>query len=136
MIKLTLLVRKLVFVGFMTSHWSLVLTIQQLPDINQWDLSLFDVQTYTEFDVSESITLTTPTFIKGENSGTAYLRHSVVGTAFTTYDVKGEFFLGERLSFSGATNDGRTVTDITNFETSDIKSVFSNPGLGRTFGLI
>ena len=58
-----------------------------------------------------------------------YLRHSAVGTAFNAYDVKGEFFLGERLSFSGANNGGRTVTDITNFETSDIKSVFSNPGV-------
>ena len=63
------------------------------PDLNQWDLSLYDVQTYTEFEVSESISMNIPTFIKGENSGaTAYLRHAVVGTGFTAYDVKGEFF--------------------------------------------
>ena len=105
-----------------------------LPDLNQWDLSLYDIQTYTEFEVSESVTMTTPTYIRGENSGaTAYLRNSVVGTGFTAYDVKGEFFLGERLSFSGGTTGGRTVTDITNFETSDIKSVFGVVGSGGTF---
>ena len=105
-----------------------------LPDLNQWDLSVYDVQTYTEFEVSESVTLNIPTYIKGENSGaTAYLRHSVVGTGFTAYDVKGEFFLGERLTFNGTQTNARTVTDITNFETSDVKSVYGIVGSAGTF---
>ena len=47
---------------------------------------------------------------------------------YQNYDVKGEFFLGERLTFSGTQTGGRTVTDITNFETSDIKSVYGIVG--------
>ena len=42
--------------------------------------------------------------------------------------------MGERLSFSGVqTTGGRTVTDITNFETSDIKSVYGIVGSAGTF---
>ncbi len=104
------------------------------PDQNQWDISLYDVQTYTEFDVNEPVTLNIPTFIKGSNSGaTAYLRHSVVGTGFTAYDVKGEFFLGERLTFNGQETNGRTITDITNFEISDVKSLYGVVGSGSEF---
>ena len=48
------------------------------PDTNRWDVSLFDLQTYTEIDLNTETTLTTPVFIEGKSSGaTAYLRHSI-----------------------------------------------------------
>ena len=97
------------------------------PDLNQWDVSLFDIQTYTEFEVNQSSTLTIPTYVKGENSGaTAYLRYATTGVGFTAYDVNGEFFVGEKLTFNGDQTTSRTVTKITNFEISDTKSLHSN----------
>jgi len=102
-----------------------------LPALNQWDLTLFDIQNYSEFTVNENTTLTVPTFIRGKQSGaSAFLRYDVsAGTAFTAYDVKGEFFPGERIVFNGDDTDGRTVTDYTEYEISDIKSAFSSVGV-------
>ena len=34
-------------------------------NVNKWDLSLYDVQTYSELTINEEIDLTTPTFIGG-----------------------------------------------------------------------
>ncbi len=104
-------------------------------DLNEWDLSLFDVQVYTDFTVNEAVTLTTPTFVQGQSSGAqAYLRNSVsAGTAFTCYDVKGEFYIGEQLKFNGVSSNARTTTDLTNYEISDIKSVYGIVGTAKTF---
>ena len=68
--------------------------------LNQWDLSLFDVQTYTTLDLNENTTLSTPVFVEGASSGaTGFLRYDVnAGTAATVYDVKGNFSIGERIS--------------------------------------
>ena len=105
------------------------------PDLNQWDLSLFDVQTYTDVTVNESVTLSTPTFIQGQSSGaSAFLRYDVsAGTALTAYDVQGDFFIGERLLFNGVDTNARSVTNLTNNELSDVKSVYGIVGTGATF---
>ena len=105
------------------------------PQLNQWDLSLFDLQTYTDFTVNEAVTLNTPVFVQGQSSGaTGYLRNSVqAGTAFTCYDVSGDFYIGERLKFNGTFNDARTTTAIKNWEISDVKSVYGIVGTAKTF---
>ena len=103
--------------------------------INQWDLSLFDVQTYTDITVNTNVTLSTPTFIRGESSGaTGYLRYNVsAGTAFTAYNVQGDFFIGENLIFNGVSDNDRYITDIRNYEDSDIQSVYGIVGSANTF---
>jgi hypothetical protein len=105
------------------------------PDLNIWDLSLFDVQTYTDITVNEPVTLNTSAYIKGESSGaTGFLKYSVsAGTAITAYSVEGDFFKGERLLFNGTLDDARFVTESTNFSLSDTKSVFGIVGTGNTF---
>ena len=102
---------------------------------NKWDLSLFDVQTYTKLTINENIDITTPTFIEGSSSGaTGFLRYDVVtGTAATVYDVKGQFSVGERLTFDGLDSTNRTITGITNYETSDVQSVYGIVGAAGTF---
>ena len=52
----------------------------------------------------------------------------LLGTAFTAYNVTGTFSLGERLKFNGEDTDGRTLTDQTAYETSDVQSVYSIVG--------
>ena len=105
------------------------------PNLNTWDLSLFDVQTYTDITVNEPVTLNTSSYIKGESSGaTGFLKYSVnSGIAITAYNVEGDFFKGERLLFNGVLDNTRFVTDSTNFSLSDVKSVFGIVGSARTF---
>ena len=95
---------------------------------NQWDLSTWDLQVYTDFTVSSKVTLTVPTLIEGQSSGAqAYLRYATsAGVAFTAYDQKGEFFPGERLTFNGVDDNDRYTTKIVTHEISDIQSVYSS----------
>ena len=89
---------------------------------NQWDIALWDLQMYTTFVLNTPITLTVPTYLKGQSSGaTAFLRTATSNsTQFTAYDVKGTFFPGEKLSFNGNTDNDRFTVDIHNYEISDI----------------
>ena len=106
-----------------------------VPDLNQWDVSLFDLNTYTELTLNTDTTLTAPVFIEGKSSGaTAYLRHSIsAGTALTAYCVTGDFFIGEKLEFDGVSENSRTAIDIHNYEISDIQSLYGSVGAAGTF---
>jgi hypothetical protein len=104
-------------------------------NINQWDLSLFDLDTYKDIDINVAATLTTPLQIEGESSGaTGFLKYSVSsGTALTAYSVQGQFINGERLKFNGVLDNARYVVDVKNFEVNDIKSVYGIVGTANTF---
>ena len=93
---------------------------------NQWNLSLYDVQTTTEIALNQAHTLTVPTFVKGNSSGaTGFLRHAVsAGTAVTVYDTNGTFVANEKLSFNGLEN-GRIAIAVTENKISNVKSVFA-----------
>ena len=95
-------------------------------NLNEWDLSLFDVQTTSEITVNEATTLTIPTYIKGAQTGaTAFLKDSVTaGVALTVYERQGEFSPNEPLIFNGDAN-GRIAIAITNHTISDVKSVYA-----------
>ena len=102
-----------------------------VPDLNTWDLSLYDVQTFTDINVNEPVTLSNSVYIKGESSGaTGFLRYDVnAGTAITAYQVNGDFFKGERLIFNGLVDDARYVTDSVNFSLTDVRSIYSEVGV-------
>lgn len=109
-----------------------------IPQINQWDLSLFDLQTYTNIDINIDITLdaSNSVHIEGEQSGAnAFLRYDVnAGTALTAYSKQGEFIFGERLKFNGVLDNSRFVTNIDNRTIADVKSVFiQKVGTANTF---
>ena len=105
------------------------------PNTNRWDVSLFDMQVYTELELNEAATLTTPTFIEGKSSGaTAYLRHPIsAGTALTAYCVQGDFFTGEKLEFNGVSANSRSAIDVHNFEISDVQSLYTLVGAAGTY---
>ena len=92
---------------------------------NQWDLSLYDVQTFSEIELNQSITQSVPAFIEGKDSGaTAFLVNSVsAGVALTVYEKNGDFITNEQLIINGIDN-GRTAIGITNFTISDVQSVY------------
>ena len=103
-------------------------------DLNEFNLALYDVQTFSEIHLNEPITLSTPTFIKGNNSGaTAFISTSVAaGTALTVYDRRGDFVANESFSINGI-NNTRVAIAVTNFGISDVRAVSSIVGAAATF---
>lgn len=104
------------------------------PNENQWDISLYDVQTYTEIELNEPITLTVPTHVKGKESGAVgFLRYDTSNSRqFKVYNTKGRFSLGEKFIFDGIENT-RVSTAVTSKGTSDIKSIYGIVGTSYTF---
>ena len=103
-------------------------------NINQWYISLYDIQTITEITLNEPITLSVPTFIKGNSSGsTAFLKESVSNSSLlTVYEKTGEFITNESFIIDGIPN-GRVATKVTSYGISDVKSVYGKVGSGSTF---
>jgi hypothetical protein len=103
-------------------------------NLNQWDISLYDVQTFTEITLNEPITLLVPTFVEGANSGAhGFIRSAVnAGTALTVYDTQGTFLKNESFIFDGIPN-GRVASAVTSYGLSDVKSVYGLVGSASTF---
>jgi hypothetical protein len=96
-------------------------------NINEWDITLYDIQTVTEITLKEPITLSVPSHLKGKYSGaTGFIKSPVAaGVAVTLYDVKGDFVQNENFIIDGVENT-RVAIAVTNYGISDIKSVFGN----------
>ena len=98
--------------------------------VNQWDISLYDVQTITNLAINEAPSATDTwsagTFVKGKNSGaTGFLRYAVsAGTALTVTETTGNFIKNESLSFNGIQN-GRVAIAVTEYGISNVKSVYA-----------
>ena len=99
-------------------------------NVNQWDLQLYDIQTFSHITLNEPITLTVPVHVKGKYSGaTGFLRENVsAGAALTVYERSGDFVLNEPLIFDGIENS-RVAIAITSAGIPDIKSVYGGPSL-------
>lgn len=104
------------------------------PLENQWDIALYDIQTYTDIELNEPISLRVPTHVKGRESGAVgFLRHDITDSRqFTVYSTKGSFSLGEKLIFDGIENT-RVSTAITAKGIGDVKAVHGMVGSGYTF---
>ena len=108
-------------------------------NLNEWGLSLYDVQTTTEITVNEPITLTVPSFIKGKNSGaTAFLKDAATNTtALSVYETSGKFIANESFIIDGVENS-RVAVAVTAHGISDVLSIFGSAngaeiGAARTF---
>ena len=94
-------------------------------DLNQWGISLYDVQSFTTLTLNQAHTLSVPTFVKGQRSGaTAFIRSAVSDSkTVTLYETQGEFIKNEPLFFDGIL-DGRIAIAATAHGIGDVKSVF------------
>ena len=103
-------------------------------NINEWDISLYDVQTITEITLNEPITLSVPTFVEGANSGAhGFIKDTVsANNLITLYDTQGTFLRNESFIFDGIAN-GRVSIAVTSYGLSDVKSVYSLVGSASTF---
>mgnify|MGYP001185809966 FL=1 len=93
--------------------------------LNEWNLSLFDVQTYTKLNLNQATSLSVPTYVKGANSGaTGFIRTAVSDSVeVCIYETSGEFIKNEALIFDGIA-DGRIAVAVTSYKLSDVKSVY------------
>ena len=99
--------------------------------INEYDISLFDIQTFTTVTLNQAISLSTPAFIEGKYSGaTGFLRSSTSTDALTIYDKSGELVVNEPLIINGIENS-RIAVALTSFGMSDVKSLYAGPKLGN-----
>lgn len=103
-------------------------------NLNEWDISLYDIQTITEITLNEPITLAVPTFVQGANSGASgFIKDAVsANSLITLYDTKGSFLRNESFIFDGI-ESGRVAIAVTSFGVSDIKSVYGLVGSASTF---
>ena len=99
-------------------------------DVNEFDISLYDIQTFTEVTLNTNHTLSTPVFVEGKFSGaTGFLRSAVSNsTSLTLYETQGDIIPNEPLIFNGVENT-RVALAITSFGMSDVKTIFAGPGL-------
>jgi len=104
---------------------------QTVLDTNRWDISLYDIQTYTKITLNESITLDVPTYVIGNSSGaTGFLKTSVTNSkSLVLYNVSGKFAKGESFTFDGIKNS-RVSVATTSYEISDVKSMY---GIDSTY---
>ena len=103
------------------------------PDQNaatsEWDLYLYDIQTYTILQITNTTTAVAGTRVRGLASGaTGYLREnggSKVGDEIILSETTGSFITGEELIFNEKTSTTRSaIKKINAYTTEDIKSVF------------
>ena len=104
------------------------------PNVNEWAISLFDVQTTTDIELNENIDLEVPTYVEGARSGaTAFIKDPVsAGKTVTVYQKSGDFLINEPFIFNGISNN-RVAVAITEHNISDVKSIFGVVGTSKTF---
>jgi len=94
-------------------------------DSTNWDLYLYDVQTYTTLTLNtpvSGLSLATSSYIKGKNSGASgYAVSAGSGNSVSIRQTSGNFSVGEQLIVNGI-EVSATATSITVYGTRDIKS--------------
>jgi hypothetical protein len=96
----------------------------------EWDLYLFDIQTYTVLHLNKELNSTScpsSSFIRGLSSGaTGYVVSAPVNNQITLTQTSGSFSSGERILINESNVFNRSITRIVSHDTSDIKSVFQD----------
>ena len=95
--------------------------------LNEWDLSLYDIQTYTTIQLNGAVTLDPPTFVEGKYSGaTGFIRENTTSDSLTLYDVEGKFVNNEPFLFDGVDNNHVAIA-VTSYGMADVKSIYGGP---------
>src|SRR5210317_258642 len=100
----------------------------------QWDLYLYDIQTYTNLTFNRSVTGTEipkTSFIRGKSSGASgYAVAAGSGTSLNIYQTSGTFVADEQVTINGV-DSALSIKEFTVYGIRDIKSV-SQTGLVST----
>ena len=103
---------------------------------SQWNLHLFDVQTYTFITLNTSLTATISSFVRGASSGaTGFINGSVTGaTDIVLSQTSGTFIPNEKLIINESEESFRSITSVRQYTFEDVKSVYQNTN-GMTGGI-
>ena len=94
-----------------------------------WDLYLYDIQTYTILELNDTFNALKSSFIKGKSSGANGFTIADSSTAnITLTQTSGKFSVGEQIIVNGE-DKPRVIKSIKTYGTEDIKSV-SQSGSG------
>lgn len=93
---------------------------------SQFNLYLFDIQTYTKLNLSSAISkLIVGSYVKGLSSGSSGYVKSINSTEVTLYQVSGKFLPGEQISVDEIEYTS-TISTVTDYSIDDVKSIFNN----------
>ena len=96
----------------------------------EWDLYLFDVQTYTMLTLNESLNSSNcpaSSYIRGVSSGASgYVTTAASGTTITLTQTSGTFIEGEQLLINETTEVSRSIKSLKTYGIQDVKSVFQD----------
>ena len=104
----------------------------------EWDLHMFDIQTYTTLQISNGTSVPTGTRVRGLSSGAIGYVAGVNSSEINVSQTTGQFVVGEQLRFNesdnvvGQDNSTSSIVKIWSYSTDDIKSVYqasANSGL-------
>jgi exosome complex RNA-binding protein Csl4 len=97
-------------------------------DASQFNLYLFDIQTYTEIvGTASTNTIINGSYIQGKNSGAAGFVKSFSGANLSLYQVSGQFAFNEKLIIDGIEST-ISIGTVTDYSVNDIKSVTTETG--------
>ena len=92
-----------------------------------YEVSLYDVQTFTVLTVNTAQTLSTPIYVEGARSGASgYLKSNVSSSvSLTLTGTKGAFIVDEPLKINGV-QESVSVTSVVEYDFGDVKSFHQN----------
>ena len=103
-------------------------------NINQWDLSIFDIEFKNEIILNVDASLTKSSIVEGKQSGAiGYIHTSNTGIAHTLFNVRGEFLRGEPVFLNGDEDQRRFLVSTRQYSLSDVKAVHGIVGAANTF---
>jgi hypothetical protein len=103
-------------------------------DATNWELRLFDIQTYTELTLNEVYQYSKGTYFKGNSSGASgYAAEAwTSGDKVKLHQTSGTFSEGETISIDGTNEFPRTIKDMIVYDINSVKSVYQD---ASTLGL-
>ena len=106
---------------------------------SEWDLYLFDVQTYTTIVLNETVTtaqVPASSYIRGVSSGASgYVVTAPGGSAtLSLTQTSGTFIQGEQILINESLEVSRSIQTVTVYGIEDVKSVYQNSD-GGSLGL-
>jgi hypothetical protein len=108
--------------------------VPYLNAASEWNLYLYDIQTYTTIELNEALNGTEcpeTSYILGKNSSASGYTTAAAGSATITISgTSGQFLVGEQIEINGTSETPRTVKSVTTYSISDVKSVSQSAEVG------
>ena len=100
-------------------------------DASEWDLYLFDIQTYTKITLNQSVTsaqVPASSYIRGVSSGASgYVETAPAGsTTLNLIQTSGTFIEGEQILINETNEVSRPIRVVQTFGIEDVKSIYQN----------